>query len=84
MSLEFYTCNVILPTSGFKQKSHTQIKATHICGNSTVSVKPIDAYVAREKHLLCGLAAAFGDERPPVESLWSLYNHVRLTIHNYL
>ena len=39
-------------------------------------VKPIDTCAAIEKQLLCGFAAAIGVERPPVESLWSLYNHV--------
>ena len=46
-----------------------------MCGNSTVAI---------EKQLLCGFAAAIGVERRPVESLWSLYNHVRLITDNYL
>ena len=39
--------------------------------------------MAIEKQLLGGFAAAIGVERSPVESLWSLYNHVRLVNANY-
>ena len=41
-------------------------------------------YMAIEKQLLYGFAAAIGVKRPPVESLWSLYHHVRLITDNYL